>query len=264
MIRSRLVCAGAAALVAAVGFAPVVATGAAGAPMASAPKTICVGLVIDARSIGGSVNDGCATVKPGSTGIDVLEAAGHSVTFRSDGLLCTIDGLPKSGCGDVDNTHYWAYFHRAPGRTTWSYSNEGASTYEPVNRSTEGWVYDDGTSLQPENIPAAKICSALVKSAATPTPSQPAPSASPAAVPTETKPKSAVTKAPHHRRSPLAIPSAVTHTTPLPTSSGSPRRALVSTSSGSAHSNATGALIAAGLIAVLAGAAITTARRRRN
>ena len=31
------------------------------------------------------------------------EAAGHTDQFRNDGLICTIDGLPKTGCGDVDD-----------------------------------------------------------------------------------------------------------------------------------------------------------------
>ena len=61
----------------------------------------------------------------GATGVDVLEAGGHTVGFRHDGLVCTIDGLPKTGCAAVDDTHYWAYFHRAPGATTLDLQQRG-------------------------------------------------------------------------------------------------------------------------------------------
>src|SRR5579862_7808631 len=163
-LRRLLVGCGAVAMLAVAGLAPAAAS-------SSGSKTICVGVVVDPRAIGGTVNARCATVAAGSTGVDVLEAAGHTVTFRPrDGLLCTIDGLPKSGCGAVDDTHYWAYYHRAPDGTTWMYSNEGAGTYQPANRSTEGWVYDDGTSLKPDNIPARQICAGLLKPTPTPTP----------------------------------------------------------------------------------------------
>jgi hypothetical protein len=132
-------------------------------------KTICVALIVDGRSLGSNVRTDCAKVPPGSTGIDVLQAAGHSVGFRSDGLLCTIDGLPKTGCAAVNDTHYWAYFHRAPGTTAWTYSSEGASTYQPKNDSTEGWVYDNGKTLTPKNVPYAQICPPTTSASPTPT-----------------------------------------------------------------------------------------------
>jgi hypothetical protein len=140
------------------------ATGAVGATAAQAHPvasgtSICVALVVDGRALDNGVSSGCATVKKGATGVDVLRAAGHTVSFRQDGLLCTIDDLPSSGCTDVDDTHYWAYFHRAPGATSFTYSTEGASTYKPANTSTEGWIYRDGGALTPpENVPYANIC----------------------------------------------------------------------------------------------------------
>ncbi len=111
-----------------------------------------------ARSIGSDVSTTCAKVPKGATGVDVLQAGGHTIGFRNDGLVCTIDGLPKSGCAGVDDTHYWAYFHRAPGATKWIYSSEGPATYQPANDSTEGWVYDNGKALTPENVPYDQIC----------------------------------------------------------------------------------------------------------
>ena len=119
---------------------------------------ICVALVVDARALGAGVSTTCAKVPAGSTGIDVLQAGGHQIGYRRDGLICTIDALPKNGCAAVDDSHYWAYFHRAPRSTAWTYSTEGAATYQPANASTDGWVYDNGTSLTPDNIPYRKIC----------------------------------------------------------------------------------------------------------
>jgi hypothetical protein len=125
---------------------------------ASAGKTICVGLVVDARSLGGPVSAHCTTVPDGSTGYDVLGADGHTVGFRNDGLICTIDNRPSDGCAAVDAMHYWAYFHREPHSSSWSYSNEGATTYKPENGATEGWVWRDGDMAKPENVPYTTIC----------------------------------------------------------------------------------------------------------
>ncbi|HWC34312.1 MAG TPA: hypothetical protein VG650_05730 [Mycobacteriales bacterium] len=253
------------------GFVPATASG-------STPNTICVGLVIDSRSIGGSVRDGCVNVKPATTGVGVLEAAGHSLTFRRDGLLCTIDDVPSSGCSNVDDTHYWAYFHRAPDSTSWSYSNEGMSTYEPANRSTEGWVYDDGSSLQPKNIPASQICAGLVKPTVTPTPTptkphhtavasqSPTTSTSPTGSGTS-RPATAETGRPRHtpRASRGAGRPTAPATSPLPAASATAGSGADPGSSGaSGHGSATGALVAAGVIAVLAGATVIGARRRRR
>jgi hypothetical protein len=199
------------ALVMTVAALATVVTGAAAATAgASAKPTICVALVVDARSIGSDVSTSCAKVPKGATGIDVLEAGGHRVGFRSDGLLCTIDGLPKGGCADVNDTHYWAYFHRSPGATKWTYSSEGASTYQPVNDSTEGWVYDNGTALTPENVPYAQICKPTAKPTptATATPTHVAHSPTPTPTPTPRPSKSPAGR--HHSASPTARPTPTT------------------------------------------------------
>lgn len=140
-------------------IAALVVTGVAlpAAPVAAA-KTICVGLVVDAHSLDGPVSAKCTTVPDGSTGYDVLRAGGHTVGFRSDGIICTIDNRPSEGCSATDATHFWAYFHREPGSSSWSYSNEGATTYKPGNRETEGWVWRDGDTAKPQNVPYSTIC----------------------------------------------------------------------------------------------------------
>lgn len=176
------------------------ATRAVSATTASAK--ICVALVVDAHSIRSNVSTSCAKVSKGATGVDVLRAAGHSLRFRNDSLICAIDGLPRSGCSAVDDTHYWAYFHRAAGKTSWTYSTDNESTYQPAIDSTEGWVYDDGTKLTPKNVPYTKICKPDPK----PTPS-----------PTATHHRS-------HRPSPTPTPhhSTAAHHSSAPTTSTSP------------------------------------------
>jgi len=239
-------------------------------------STICVGLIIDSQSIGGSVSDRCINVRPGTTGVGVLEAAGHRVTFRHDGILCTIDEVPSSGCNDIDTTHYWSYFHRAPDATTWSYSNENMSTYEPANRSTEGWVYDNGAALKPKNVPAGQMCAGLLKPSPSPTP-QPTKTHravthlhSPTPQPASTSPTAAPTK-PHRRHHP---PSNATTTPPdttaTPSSETSPSATafasdtVSSSRDGASGGSAAGAIVAAAVIAVIAGATVTAARRRRR
>jgi hypothetical protein len=157
------------ALIMAVVASSTVMVGAAATNAHAASTKICVALVVDGRSLGSNVSTSCAKVSKGSTGIDVLQAGGHRVGFRDDGLLCTIDGLPKGGCAGVTASHYWAYFHRAPGASKWIYSSEGASSYEPKDDSTEGWVYDDGKALTPDDVPYAQICKPDVTSTPTPT-----------------------------------------------------------------------------------------------
>lgn len=159
--------------------------------------TICVALVVDGTPLGSNVSTSCAKVAKGATGIDVLQAAGHTVGFRNDGLVCTIDGLPKTGCSAVDDSHFWAYFHRAPGKTSWTYSTEGPSTYRPVNASTEGWVYRDGTDATPANVPYSQICKTKPTPSPSPTPSH-KPSHHPSASPTPA----------HHAHAATAKPSA--------------------------------------------------------
>jgi hypothetical protein len=141
--------------------------------------------VVDFRSLGGPVESACAKVPAGTSGSRVLEAAGHKVTYRpqyGDDFICAIDGKPENGCAGIDGNHYWVYYHRAPGATSWQMSSEGAGTYQPANKSTEGWVYDNGASTppQPSNVAYSRICPATQ----TPRPSTRSTATHPAPAPT--------------------------------------------------------------------------------
>lgn len=267
------------------GAAAAVTSDAAAAATSSHP-TICVALVVDARSIGSDVSTSCAKVPKGASGLAVLQAGGHRVSFRADGLLCTIDGLPKSGCADIDDSHYWAYFHRAPGSTNWVYSSEGPASYQPVNDSTEGWVYDNGKALTPENVPYRRICttpatptaSASASVSARPSSTAPTgppthasrPSSSPRATVTSTSP------APHHppgaaggrhHRHPPAVAAAATSpaTTDLPSSGSSPLPSSVPLTGGtdtSSHGSGRIGLLLGVLVVVALGVAAFLRSRR--
>jgi hypothetical protein len=132
-----------------------------GAPLTVAPAgpaaatgPDCVALVVDRAP--GSVATRCVTWTSGITGVQVLRNAGYAVQFRRDGLICRIGGFPATCAADA--THYWSYWHRAPGSSSWTYSTEGASTYRPPRGSTEGWAYLDGSSRRPAGIAFGTIC----------------------------------------------------------------------------------------------------------
>jgi hypothetical protein len=238
------------------------------APVAAA-TTICVGLVVDARPLGGPVSADCATVPGGSTGYDVLRAAGHTVGFRHDGLICTIDNRPADGCAATDAQHYWAYFHRKPQSSSWSYSNEGATTYQPDNGATEGWVWRNGDSATPKDVPYTTICPKTASP--TPRPSSPPPSASaqptrsahpqPVARTTKTtSPTAATRRSSHQRRSERrTTPPAVD---PSPTSTAATVAAITSKPGNGSSGPPWGLIAGAAVIAVFGGAAAGRWRHR--
>jgi hypothetical protein len=111
-----------------------------------------VTVVVDYGSLGGT-SVGCAT-GPGN-GIEVLQAAGHSVEYvpRQQGLVCTIDGRTDP-CNGAPTTAYWSYWHAKPGGT-WSYSTQGAATYDAKSGTVEGWAFGAGKppALRPPSRP---------------------------------------------------------------------------------------------------------------
>ena len=150
--------------------------GLAGGPAArAATQPICVGVVVDFADLGGGTDASCAKVPAGSSGSEVLTAAGHRVTFDpryGDDFVCAIDGEPAGGCDSVDSSHFWAYYHRAPGSTAWHYSAEGPGTYEPADGSSEGWIYNDGQDPPPvpPDVGYRSMCPQTASPAPSPTP----------------------------------------------------------------------------------------------
>ena len=126
------------------------------APAGAAAKP-CVGVIVDARLLGGDVRTGCAVGDPDS-GLEALTKAGFGYAFvpRQPGLVCQIDRAPE--CTDTSTTTYWSYWYRAKGSKTWVYSSAGAASHDPAPGSTEAWVWQEGGRKQPPDIALTTIC----------------------------------------------------------------------------------------------------------
>jgi hypothetical protein len=93
----------------------------------------------------------CVPWHSGITGDDVLRAVA-SVSYRYDGLINQIDGVPADK--RADDTHFWAYWHNLG--KGWVFSDEGAGTYLVPAGSVEGWAYGD--QAKPPLISYGSIC----------------------------------------------------------------------------------------------------------
>ncbi len=234
-----------------------------GAGAAAGSAGICVPLVISRA--GQPTVEQALRVAPGSTGLAALESR-HSVR-QDDGLVCAIDGYPTSGCTSVTPTGdiYWAYWHRAPGATQWTYSQVGSGTSIVEPGVAEGWSWQNGSSEAP--IPPPDVDVALLCPATTPTPT-PSPSNRPTHSPTPatTTGSSAPLRSPTPTTSRTAARPSVSprSTTSDPPTSPTPARSSpqAATRSGGAASRFPWAVVAiAVVIAGLATAAVVRARR---
>lgn len=121
------------------------------APLAAAaPSCDGVWIVVDAGDLGGSASQHCATFSPGAypvTGGQVLEAAGHSLTFvGSTAFVCRIDGAPASDtCARTPPADaYWSYWLADAGGS-WAQSGQGALGSRRRSGQADGWVFGDGS-----------------------------------------------------------------------------------------------------------------------
>lgn len=99
----------------------------------------------------------CVPWHSGITGDDVLHAVA-SVSYRYDGLINQIDGVPADK--RADDTHFWAYWHNLG--KGWVFSDEGAGTYLVPAGSVEGWAYGD--QAKPPLISYGSICDSRITS----------------------------------------------------------------------------------------------------
>ncbi len=130
------------------------------AATAAAADSVYVALVVDlGQGYGGSprVVSGCVRVPPGKSGYDALTAFTQQMnwalpSYNNAGLLCTIDGYPQNGCGQVVGSgyDYWSYWHGDPG--TWTYSSAGASRTMQTG-DVEGWRFEDPGHGNPTDPP---------------------------------------------------------------------------------------------------------------
>ncbi len=122
----------------------------------AAASEVEVAFVID---FGGSVHAsvGCVKVPASDNGYEALAAFTaqeheQAPTYNNTGLLCSINDIPKSGCGqEVANGYiYWSYWEAAAGK--WKYSNAGA--FGAVsNGEIQGWRFQDPGRANPSDPP---------------------------------------------------------------------------------------------------------------
>ncbi len=116
-----------------------------------------VAFVLD---FGGSTSDqvvGCVTVPSSDDRYDALAAfVGQEhlaqPTFNASGLLCSINGIPASGCGTEvgDGYIYWAYWTGGP--HGWTYSESGAQGAVGTD-DVEGWRFENPGKANPSDPP---------------------------------------------------------------------------------------------------------------
>ncbi len=245
------------------------------APAAAAEP--CVGVVVDARLLGGSVSTGCAKGDPDS-GLEALTKAGYSYAFvpRQPGLVCQINGNPE--CSRTSTDTYWSYWYRARGSSTWVYASQGAASHDPAPGSTEAWVWQDGGRRQPPDIALRTICPQVASpptKSSSPTPDRTTRSAtaSPSPKQSSSSPKgdgaAASGRTSDKPSADTTTSAAPTSTTASPTTATTSSRAP-STAAASAASDGddgggalpwVGVVVGGGLIAVFGGSALARSRR---
>ncbi len=239
----------------------------------------CVGVVVDARLLGGDVRTGCAKGDPGS-GLEALADAGFRYAFapRQPGLVCQIDGAPQ--CADTSTTTYWSYWYRAKGSRSWVYASEGSGSHDPAPGSTEAWVWQDGGRRTPPDVAQRTICPVATTSpgarsspepgtAKTSTPRMSTPKAS---TPTSSsaatgssprKTKAARSETPSVTTAPPSSPAAATPppATASPATTPAATPAAASSPVDDGGTPWTGVAVGAVLVAALAAAAVARSRR---
>ncbi|MFD9698458.1 hypothetical protein [Lentzea sp. NPDC059081] len=221
-----------------------------------------VTVVVDFRSLGGGVQQGCAPGSPAS-GVAALTAAGFGYTYasRQPGFVCRINAKPGTDADKCVNaspaTAYWSYWH-APAGGAWSYSNQGAATFAPARGTVEGWAF--GAGEQPGIAPPA---------APAPQPQLPAPPPPPATKPPVQQPPATTTTTAPPVSSEVPTSSSAESAPPTTTASSSvaaPSSTAVAEKAQRTEEKSTWpwTVLGALVIIALAVAGLLVARRRRS
>ncbi|MEV7211690.1 hypothetical protein AB0O31_01155 [Kitasatospora cineracea] len=156
------------------GLAPAPARAAA-LPMEQCTADRNVVLAIDFGRWGGPVLRSCGSTP--TTGYQLMNQGGwKTVGTQHDGpgFICRIGYSGYQGGKQFPPpeqekcvltppaTAYWSYWHADPGQHTWSYSQLGAMSYQPVPGSVDAWVFGEtdiggtrgGPSFSPDSVRA--------------------------------------------------------------------------------------------------------------
>ncbi|MFJ3895513.1 hypothetical protein [Streptomyces sp. NPDC090083] len=302
MIPTRLVRAvvrGVAALgLTAAAFAATTAPAAADPqPMGRCTTTSGAVLAVDFSHWGGPILRSCGTTP--TTGYTLLNQGGWSTTGTGhDGpaFICRIGYSGYKGGKQYPTptqddcvltppaSAYWSYWHADPGATTWQYSQLGAMLYKPEPGSVDLWIFGGtnikGTEGRPTVTPdqlrahntkpqgdAGKPASTAKAPTLTPgVDTGPAPER-PKKHPTTSAPARPEPK-PTPTRTESPTPSAGPTDTPEATAAPSPSTHVVDAAPAADTRHDAGSIVPVatglGLVALIAGAAVFAARRRRR
>jgi hypothetical protein len=265
---------------------------------AAADTTVAVAFVVDFGGGTGPVV-GCVTVPSGTNGYQALAdftAQQHeqAPTYNASGLLCSINGIPSSGCGQAvgGGYIYWSYWRGTTG--SWQYADTGAfAAVQPGD--VEGWRFENPGNANPSDPPPgaspgyAAICGAATAATTTSVPAGQAGGAGPSAGPSSAAPGgagsspspagSAGATSPAGTAPPADHGASATSTTPSTAAGGragtgtsttrpvpgGPAQSLRAADAATTRPAGTGVVpvaVGAGLVALLAGLALWRWRRR--
>ncbi|GAA4011078.1 hypothetical protein GCM10022247_36770 [Allokutzneria multivorans] len=237
-----------------------------------------VTVVIDFQDLGGSTIVRCAQGEQ-ATGHAALRNAGISITGTNrwgEGFICRIEGKPAPSaepCIDTPPaTAYWSYWH-APNGGAWKYSDFGVMNRKPPLGSYEGWSFSKNrtatTNPQPRVKPQRPVAAPPSPPPAPPPPPppprpQPQPQPQPQPGPGAPPPAPEVTSSSIAPTTTTEVPSTVAPPPAATTSETPAWTGVTPTNSASESNSATGTIVGIGaVLAVVVGAIIATARRRR-
>lgn len=259
---------------------------------ASGAETDCrVGVVVDFSRFGGGVTARCSSGPDGRDTVEVLRDAGLTVSLGTGGyagFLCALNGFPENGARDCQanagRSQYWAFYHREPGSSSWTYSQKGVQGWKPADASQVGFTWTDGQPLPPPLVPQSAVCPGPAEGSGSSTESpRPAGRPSPSTVMrSSARPAPAAPEAhvplPHSTSSPRTSPPAPPATTvsaagaTVPTSAPTGRPADLDGISTDAPLADAAVVddgvsptlwLGIGLVVALMGSAVVRARRRR-
>jgi hypothetical protein len=105
-----------------------------------------------------SVSVACVPAGSRDNGAQVLGARASTLgapapRFNASGLLCAIDNVPATGCGDRSSGRYayWSYWHGVDGQ--WQYSNFGPAAWRVDADVVEGWRFQPAGAGNPSDPP---------------------------------------------------------------------------------------------------------------
>jgi hypothetical protein len=152
------------------------------------PSTVAV--VVDFGAVGGSpdvVDVRCVAPagSPRNNGAQALVDAGFRPRYDpGSGLLCAINGVPASGCGErtaEGRYRYWSYWRKSADQATeWRYAAIGPAQARVQGGDVEGWRFVEAAAgpqdPQPRRIPdQAALCGPPPSAVPLPPPPAPTP-----------------------------------------------------------------------------------------